>query len=95
MFSFGFAIAQFFHFLARQQASAEISTGPRWLGIALICVGIVVLVIAVVEHLLNIRKLKEQGLPADFGSFIPIGSTAAIFALGVVALTTVFLGWQL
>ena len=95
MFTFGFAIAQFFHFLAGQKDSPQIAASPRWLGISLICVGIVILIVAVAEHVQNIRRLQEQGLPADSGMRLPIGSAAAILAIGIAALTSVFLGWQL
>jgi putative membrane protein len=95
MFTFGFAIAQFFQFLAKQQEVARISVGPRWLGITLISVGIVVLVVATREHMATIRRLQEKGLPSDSEIIFPMGSVAAIFTLGLAALTALFLGWQL
>ena len=95
MFAFGFSITQFFYYLEQQQEDSHFSGGPRRLGISLIGVGILVLVLAVVEHVKRIQKMKEQGLPADAGSFLPIGSTAAILTIGIVALVSVFLNWNL
>jgi putative membrane protein len=92
--TFGFSIAKFFQYLA-SQTDAQVSDSPRRLGLALICLGVVVLVTALVEHVLRIRSLKGQGLPPDSGSFLPLGSAAVMLAIGVVALVSVFLRWQL
>jgi putative membrane protein len=95
MVTFGFSIAQFFYFLAEHQDDADFTASPNRLGIALISVGILVLVLAVVEHLLRIRALKSQGLPGDAGSFLPMGSAAALFAIAIIALISLFLGWRI
>ena len=95
MVTFGFSIAQFFHFLEERQDDVDFSVGPSRLGIALISVGILVLVFAVVEHLLRIRALKSQGLPSDAGSFLPIGSAVALLAIAIIALVSVFIGWHM
>jgi putative membrane protein len=91
--TFGFAIAKFFQYLAGQ-ADTPLAAGPRRLGIALILLGVVVLTGAIVEHILRIRGLKEQGLPADASSFLPLGSAGAMLAIGLVALVSVFLRLQ-
>ncbi len=70
-------------------------TSPSRLGIGLISVGTVVLVLAVVEHLLRIRALRAQGLPGDAGSFLPMGSAVALFAIAIIALVSVFLRWHI
>jgi putative membrane protein len=95
LLTFGFSISQFFYYLEQQQKDDYSSAGPRRLGISLICVGILVLVLAVVEHVQRIRGLKEQGLPEDSGSFLPVGSAVALLVIGLVALASVFLGWHL
>ena len=95
LFTFGFSITQFFYYLEQQQEGSNFSAGPRRLGISLIGVGILVLVLAVVEHVQRLRKMKEQGLPPDAGSFLPVGSAVAILAIGIVALVSVFLKWNL
>ena len=94
MVTFGFSIAQFFYFLAERQDDADFTVAPNRLGIALISVGTLVLVLAVVEHLLRIRALKSQGLPGDAGSFLPMGSAVALLSIAIVALVSVFLGWH-
>ena len=91
LFTFGFSITQFFYYLEQQQEDSHFSAGPRRLGISLIGVGILVLVLAVVEHVERLRKMKEQGLPADSGSLLPLGSAGAILAIGIVALVSIFL----
>ena len=95
LFTFGFSITQFFYYLEQQQEDSQFSAGPRRLGISLIGVGILVLVLAVVEHVQRIRKMREQGLPPDSESFLPIGSAVALLAIGIVALVSVFLNWHL
>jgi putative membrane protein len=92
--TFGFSIAKFFQYLVGQ-SDVSLTAGPRRLGIALILLGVVVLAAAVVEHMLRIRDLKRQGLPADASSFLPMGSAGAMLAIGLVALVSVFLRWQL
>ena len=91
---FGFSIANFFQYLAGQSDRPPLA-GPRRLGIALILLGVLVLGTAVIEHVLRIRALKKQGLPTDASSFLPIGSAGAMLAIGLVALVSVFLRWQL
>ena len=92
--AFGFSLAQFFQYLA-DQANTELSAGPRRLGMALICLGVVALMLAVVEHVLRMRRLTEQGLPADSRSFLPLGSAAVMLVIGLAALLSVFLRWHL
>ncbi len=91
--TFGFTIAKFFQYLAGQ-SDVSFAAGPRRLGIALILLGVVVLAAAVTEHVMRIRNLKRQGLPADASSFLPMGSAGAMLAIGLVALVSVFLRWQ-
>ncbi len=95
MFTFGFSIVQFFHYLAGQSQSTEVSNGPRRLGIALIGVGVLVLFMAVAEYIGRLRRLRDQGLPADSTSFLPLGSAVGVFAIGIAALVSVFLRWHL
>jgi len=95
LFTFGFSIAKFFQYLSLEQENTEFSAGPRRLGISLICVGLLMLVLAMADHARMIRQMRRQGLPADSGSFLPLGSAVALFAMGLVALVSVFLRWQL
>ncbi len=95
LFTFGFSIAQFFHYLDKRQDNIQLAAGPRRLGIALICVGILVLMLAMVEHVLRLRKMKKQGLPANSASFLPIGSAIALLMIGLTALIGTTLNWHL
>ena len=95
LFTFGFSIAKFFQYLAVQRQDTELSASPRRLGITLIGVGILMLLLAVADHVRMIRQLKKEGLPADSGSFLPFGSAVAFLAIGLLALISVFLKWSL
>jgi putative membrane protein len=95
MVSFGFAIAQFIFFLAERQDEVNFTSAPNTLGVALISVGALVLVLAVIEHVLRMRSLKTQGLPEDASTFLPMGSAVALFAIAIVALISVFFGWHI
>jgi putative membrane protein len=95
LLTFGFSIAQFFHYLNRQQDVALVSAAPRRLGISLICVGIFVLLLSIFEYMMRIRRMKDDGLPADARSFLPLGSAVALLVIGILALASVFLKWHL
>ena len=95
LFTFGFSIATFFQYLTVEQQDTEWSAGPRRLGISLICVGLLMLVLAMVDHVRMIRQMRREGLPADSGSFLPLGSAVALLAIGLIALVSVFLKWSL
>ena len=94
LFTFGFSIVQFFFYLATQQQSTELSAGPRRLGLTLIAVGISVLLLAVAEYVQRLRRLREEGLPADSTSFLPLGSALGLFVIGLAALVSVFFRWH-
>ncbi len=95
LFTFGFSISQFFQYLAKQQGGSQLSAGPRRMGIALICVGILALVLAMVEHVHRLRILRSQGLPIISQYLLPLGSAVTLLAIGIVALIFVSLGSSL
>lgn len=95
LFTFGFSIAQFFQYLAPQQDGNRTLASPHQLGLALIGVGILALVLAIVEHVQRIRNMKRRGLPADASSVLPIGSAVGLLGIGVAALITVAMRWSL
>ncbi len=95
LFTFGFSITQFFYYLEQRTEDIEVSAGPRRLGFALVCVGIVVLLMALVEHVLRLRKMKKQGLPADAGTFLPFGSAVALLIIGFAAFASIIINWHL
>jgi putative membrane protein len=95
MIGLGFGVTQFFHYVVQQEDALQHTASVRRLGLAIISIGVVVLILAIVEHVWRLRKMKEQGLPTDAGSFLPIGSAVGLLAIGVIALVSVFMNWNL
>jgi len=95
LFTFGFSISQFFNYLGEQQGGAQLSAGPRRLGLALISLGILALVFAMIEHVHRIRALQRQGLQRATQYILPFGSSAVLLAIGILALLSIFFNWSL
>jgi len=94
LFTFGFSITQFFYYLETQQGGSQLPAGPRRLGLALIGVGVVALVLAIIEHVARLRQMREQGLKMS-RFLLPIGSAAVLLAIGIAALVFVALNQPL
>jgi putative membrane protein len=94
LYTFGFSISKFFDYLA-QQRGAPPSAGPQILGIALVCMGILVLLLAVVEFVHARRKLVELGLPYTLRFSLPVASAIVLVVIGIVALMSIILHWPL
>ena len=92
LYSFGFTIIKFVDYLEREGAGNQFSEGPRRLGFALICVGILALVLAVSEHLQRIAKMRQLGLPSVSRVSLPVAAATCLFAIGVV--TVIGIGWN-
>ena len=95
LFTFGFSISQFFHYLDKQQGGAILSAGPRRLGLALICLGVLALALAMFEHLHRLRALQRLGMPKISQYLLPLGSAAIFLVIGIIALVSVFFSWSL
>jgi putative membrane protein len=95
LFTFGFSITKFFHYLGDQQGGAQLSAGPRRLGLALICVGILALVLAMVEHVHRLLTMQEQGLQRTAQYLLPFVSSAVFLVIGILALLSVYFKWSL
>ena len=93
--TFGFSITKFFYYLGQSQDAVQLSAGPRRLGISLVCVGVLVLVLAIVEYVRRLRRIREQGLPKEIKSVLPISSAVAMLVIGIVALMSIVLNWPL
>jgi putative membrane protein len=91
LFTFGFSIIKFFDYLKKQQAGATFSEGPHRLGLALICVGLLVIVPAVVQHVRRFRRAKELGLPTISRFSLPIGAATSLFMIGSATLIGIVL----
>lgn len=94
LFTFGFSITQFFHYLEQRQAGTQLAEGPRRLGLALICVGILALVLGMIEHVQRMQSLKDQGMPAVSRSLLPIASAALLLVVGIAGFIAVVLNWS-
>ncbi len=86
LFTFGFSITQFFYYLEQQKEGVQVSAGPRRLGIAIICIGLLGLVLAAVAHLQRLKKMKQRGLPTVSLISLPIVATTALLLIGIAVL---------
>jgi uncharacterized membrane protein YidH (DUF202 family) len=93
LFSCGFALSKFFSYLAGQQEGVHSSEGPHRLGVALVCAGVLVLVLAVIEHAQRLRRMGELGLPTVSWCSLPISMAVGVFAVGVAVLAGFVLRW--
>jgi uncharacterized membrane protein YidH (DUF202 family) len=95
LFSCGFALSKFFAYMAGQQEGLHSSVGPHRLGIALAGAGVLVLVLAVIEHAQRLRRMGELGLPTVSWYSLPISMAVGVFAVGVAVLAEFVLRWPL
>jgi len=86
VFTFGFTIIQFVDYLGKRQKDVQFLEEPYWLGLILICVGILVLVPAAVQHVRRFRRAKDLGMPTISGFSLPIGAATVLFVIGIVTL---------
>lgn len=93
-YTFGFAITQFFYYLADRKEAVELSAGPRLLGLALVTVGILAILIGSIEHVLRIKMLRDAGLPQNVQFILPLGSAAVFLVIGIVALVAITMNWH-
>lgn len=94
LYSFGFTITKFVDYLERQGEGSQFSEGPRQLGLALICMGLLVLVLAVVEHMRRLAKMTQLGLPPISRFPLPVVAAVALFAVGVATLIGIACNWS-
>ena len=92
LFAFGFSITKFFDYVGQREGT-PIPEGPRRLGLALTCAGILALAPAVFEYLRRLRKMKELGLPPTSRYTLPAAVAAAILAIGVAAVVGIARHW--
>jgi len=95
LYTFGFSITKFFDYVEKMQEGSQFFGSPRRLGLALISVGIVALLFAVVEHVKVSRKLQDLGLPITSRLSVPIGSGITLLVIGIVVLVSIALNWPL
>jgi putative membrane protein len=95
MISFGFTIAKFFEYLAEQRGGPMVGRfGRTWasdtVGMAMIVVGTVALVIAVIQHKRRVDALRGMGLVPQWNLALWVATFIAI--LGVFALVSLLGG---
>ena len=92
LYSFGFSMTKFFDYMEEKDGASEISQGPQRLGVALIVLGLVAILLAMVEHVYMLRELKKEGMPIIRRHSLPFGTAAALLIIGVLALLNIALG---
>jgi uncharacterized membrane protein YidH (DUF202 family) len=93
--TFGFTIAQLFKYLEGQMEGDQFSRDPRYLGLALVVLGCIFLVFAIVEHLQQLRALKEEGLPTIRHYSLPVFSALALLVISLATLISIIMRWSL
>jgi putative membrane protein len=84
MISFGFTIAKVFeHLVADRQLKLGVFSRPTTLGLALVALGTVALVVAVVQHRQTLRYYGKQGVVPAWSLALAVATVLAI--LGVFA----------
>ncbi len=91
LYAFGFSMITFFDYLGKQINETRDMTIPIILGFTLICVGIVSLILAMVEHRKIRKRLHELGLPVVSRYSLPLFSGAALFIIGIFALLAIII----
>jgi putative membrane protein len=94
LYTFGFAISKFLDYLEMRQTGVEFSVGLRRLGFVLICLGVLSLGLAGAEHVKRIRRMGLLGLPTTSWPSLPLGTAAALVAIGVVTLIGIVGVWS-
>ncbi len=95
LYTFGFSITKFLDYLGKQQEVTEYSTGLYQLGFAIICIGILGLVLAALGHLQRLKKMKRLGLPTVSLISLPVVATTALVLIGLAVLISIGLNWSL
>lgn len=86
MVTFGFAVDRFVAYLSGQGDDAKLGTGHHWYGLILVVVGVILLILAVVEHFLILRRMsRDRGIkPSGFS--LPLFAACLILVLGVATM---------
>jgi len=97
LFTFGFSITKFFNYLENQQKGTQFSEGPYLLGLALIFLGILSLVPAVIQHVRRLKRAKELGIPMGMPIIsrfsLPICATVALLVIGFTTFIGILVNW--
>jgi putative membrane protein len=98
LFTFGFSVTKFFNYLENQQKGTQFSDGPYLLGLILICLGILLLAPAVIQHAGRLKRAKELGIPIGMPIIsrfsLPICVTVALLVIGFTTFIGILLNWS-
>jgi uncharacterized membrane protein YidH (DUF202 family) len=95
LYTFGFSILKFFDYLQAKEMGTQVHEGPRRLGLALVCLGIMVLLPAAVEHVRRMKKMKTLGLPRISKIYLPIIAAIALVLIGLIVFISTTFNWPL
>ncbi|HKR38652.1 MAG TPA: DUF202 domain-containing protein [Paraburkholderia sp.] len=89
MISFGFTLAKFFEYVENQKGAPIVGRfgttwSPRAVGTAMVVIGTVALLVAVVQHKRRVNALRREGLLPQWNLAFWVG--IAVAALGAFAL---------
>lgn len=95
MISFGFTLAKFFEYLEEQRGGPVVGHfGRTWasdtVGMAMISIGTVALVLAVIQHKRRVEALRGIGLMPQWNLALAVAALVAV--LGVFAFGSLLLG---
>ncbi len=95
LYTFGFSIATFADYLQRRSEGVRFLPNIRRVSYILICLGILSLMLAAIEHASRLRRMKELGLPNISRSSLPMVASVLLLAIGLVTLIGIVLKWSL
>ena len=91
LYTFGFAVAKFFDYVALEPGAAQYSDGPRWLGLALCVTGIVSLVAGVAQYLSRLATMAGLGLSHLWDYLLPAAAAVLLTAVGIATAISITL----
>jgi putative membrane protein len=86
MVTFGFAIDEFFVYLSRESSEGRVPVKYHLFGFLLVLTGIMLLVLALIEHVLVARSLKRQEVFDNRPLSLPVLGASIVLLIGVAAL---------
>ena len=89
MVTFGFAIDQFFSYLVQQGKPVADKLAYHWFGFALVVAGIILLLVAIIEHLITLGRLKRRELLCHGRFSLPLVGASIILLIGVAAMVLI------
>ena len=94
LYTFGFSIATFAGYLQGRSGSVQLLPSIRRLSLVFICLGILSLMLAAIEHVSRLRRMKELGLPDISRNSLPMVASMLLLGIGLITLAGVVLNWS-